>query len=123
MADWGGVPEQTDVSALPRITSPISFKPYGGPCSICGEEALPGVLTGSERAKWPWGCPQSQVHGRVTPGKARCPMDIDEAPTAIDSAVPHPSGVPAPLGLLLASHLPTSPEPQNALRPQHAAQA
>lgn len=30
-ASWGGVPEQTDVSALPRITSPISFQPGGAP--------------------------------------------------------------------------------------------
>lgn len=33
VASWGGVPEQTDVSALPRITSPISFKPGGAPAA------------------------------------------------------------------------------------------
>lgn len=35
-----------DVSAWPRITSPISCRPSGGPCS-------PGALTGNERAMWP----------------------------------------------------------------------
>lgn len=40
-----GVAGRTDVSALPRITSPISCEPKEAP--------PPAELTGNERAEWP----------------------------------------------------------------------